>query len=119
MNNGGPRMRLVNKSLKYAYFFKSVFYSKINFVIIRSKLLEIYFLTSRLIEVAKFINLNSICSFKSLADITVTDLVNYKRRFKLSYNVYSNTQALRLILQIFVEEKNFVSSIVSVFRSAG
>ena len=71
-----------------------------------------------LIEVILFLKTNSNTKFNQLIDITAVDYPERDLRFKIVYLFLSLEKNQRLILDLFVKENEFVSSLTSVFPSA-
>ena len=71
-----------------------------------------------LIDVILFLKTNSNTKFNQLIDITAVDYPESDRRFKVVYLFLSHEKNQRLILDLFIKENEFVSSLTSVFPSA-
>ena len=71
-----------------------------------------------LIDVSLFIKTNKDTKFKQLIDITVTDYPEQQQRFKVIYLFLSHEFNQRMILSYFINEKEVISSLTSVFPSA-
>jgi len=71
-----------------------------------------------LLDVILFLKTNSNTKFNQLIDITAVDYPEKNLRFKIVYLFLSLEKNQRLILDLFVKENEFVSSLSSVFPSA-
>jgi NADH-quinone oxidoreductase subunit C len=71
-----------------------------------------------LIDVVLFLKTNSNTKFNQLIDVTAVDYPECDRRFKVVYLLLSLEKNQRLILDLFIKENEFVSSLTSVFPSA-
>jgi len=71
-----------------------------------------------LISVILFLKTNDKCRFKQLIDITAVDYPEKKKRFKMVYLLLSHENNLRIIININIDEKTTVPSIVKIFPSA-
>ena len=71
-----------------------------------------------LIDVSLFIKTNKDTKFRQLIDITVTDYPEQQQRFKVIYLFLSHEFNQRIILSYFINEKEVISSLTSVFPSA-
>ena len=71
-----------------------------------------------LLDVILFLKTNSNTKFNQLIDITAVDYPERDLRFKIVYLFLSLEKNQRLILDLFVKENEFVSSLTSVFPSA-
>ncbi len=71
-----------------------------------------------LIEVILFLKTNSNTKFNQLIDITAVDYPEKDRRFKMVYLFLSHEKNQRLILNLFIKENEFVTSLTSIFPSA-
>jgi len=80
--------------------------------------LFIYVDIENLISVILFLKTNDKCRFKQLIDITAVDYPEKKKRFKMVYLLLSHENNLRIIININIDEKTTVPSIVKIFPSA-
>ena len=71
-----------------------------------------------LIDVSLFIKTNKDTKFRQLIDITVTDYPEQQQRFKVIYLFLSHEFNQRMILSYFINEKEVISSLTSIFPSA-
>ena len=71
-----------------------------------------------LLDVILFLKTNANTKFNQLIDITAVDYPERDIRFKIVYLFLSLEKNQRLILDLFVKENEFVSSLTSVFPSA-
>jgi len=71
-----------------------------------------------LIDVVLFLKTNSNTKFSQLIDVTAVDYPEFDRRFKIVYLLLSLEKNQRLILDLFIKENEFVSSLTSVFPAA-
>ena len=71
-----------------------------------------------LLDVVLFLKTNLNTKFTQLIDITAVDYPENDMRFKIVYLFLSLEKNQRLILDLFVKENEFVSSLCSVFPSA-
>ena len=71
-----------------------------------------------LVDVVLFIKTNQDIKFRQLIDITVVDYPEKVQRFKIIYLFLSHEFNQRMILSYFINEKEVISSLTSVFPSA-
>ena len=71
-----------------------------------------------LIDVSLFIKSNKDTKFKQLIDITVVDNPEQAQRFKMVYLFLSHEFNQRMILSYFINEKEIISSLTSIYPSA-
>ena len=71
-----------------------------------------------LISVILFLKTNEKCKFKQLVDITAVDYPRRDKRFKIVYLLLSHEKNLRIIINVHIEEKTNVPSIVKIFPAA-
>ena len=71
-----------------------------------------------LLDVVLFIKTNQDIKFRQLIDITVVDYPEETQRFKIVYLFLSHEFNQRMILSYFINEKEVISSLTSVFPSA-
>jgi len=65
-----------------------------------------------------FLKTNAKCRFKQLIDITAVDYPEKEKRFKMVYLLLSHEKNLRIIININIDEKTTVPSVIKVFPSA-
>ena len=65
-----------------------------------------------------FLKTNEKCKFKQLIDITAVDYLQKEKRFKIVYLLLSHENNLRIIININIDEKTTVPSIIKIFPSA-
>jgi NADH-quinone oxidoreductase subunit C len=71
-----------------------------------------------LLDVILFLKTNLNTKFNQLIDITAVDYPQNDMRFKIVYLLLSHENNQRIILDTFIKENEFVSSLSSVFPSA-
>ena len=71
-----------------------------------------------LISVILFLKTNDKCRFKQLIDITAVDYPEKEKRFKMVYLLLSHENNLRIIINVYIDEKTIVPSITKIFPSA-
>ena len=71
-----------------------------------------------LIDVILFIKTNKDTKFKQLIDITVVDYPEQTQRFKVVYLFLSHEFNQRMILSYYVNEKELINSLTSIFPAA-
>jgi NADH-quinone oxidoreductase subunit C len=71
-----------------------------------------------LLDVVLFLKTNLNTKFAQLIDITAVDYPENEKRFKIVYLFLSHENNQRLILDLFIKENEFVSSLSSIFPSA-
>ncbi len=71
-----------------------------------------------LLDVVLFLKTNLNTKFTQLIDVTAVDYPENDMRFKIVYLFLSHENNQRLILDTFIKENEFVSSLCSVFPSA-
>jgi len=71
-----------------------------------------------LISTILFLKTNEKCRFKQLIDITAVDYPEKERRFKIVYLLLSHEKNLRIIININIDEKTTVPSVIKIFPSA-
>jgi NADH-quinone oxidoreductase subunit C len=69
-------------------------------------------------SVTLFLKTNLKCKFKQLIDITAVDYPGKEKRFKVVYLLLSHENNLRIIVNINIDEKTVVPSIIKIFPSA-
>ena len=92
--------------------------TKINSTEIKHNQLYIEIDKEDLIDVTLFIKTNKNTKFRQLIDITVVDYPEKTQRFKIVYLFLSHEFNQRVILSYFINEKEVISSLTSVFPSA-
>ena len=65
-----------------------------------------------------FLKTNEKCRFKQLIDITAVDYLGKDKRFKIVYLLLSHENNLRIVINIFIEDKKLVPSINKIYPSA-
>jgi NADH-quinone oxidoreductase subunit C len=65
-----------------------------------------------------YLKTNNKCRFKQLIDITAVDYPGKEKRFKIVYFLLSHENNLRIIINVNLNEKTSVPSIVKIFPSA-
>ena len=71
-----------------------------------------------IISTILFLKTNERCKFKQLIDITAVDYPQREKRFKIVYLLLSHENNLRIIININIDEKTTVPSIIKIFPSA-
>ena len=71
-----------------------------------------------LISTILFLKTNNKCRFKQLIDITAVDYPGRKKRFKIVYLLLSHEKNLRIVIDVHIEEKTKVPSIIKIFPAA-
>ena len=71
-----------------------------------------------LVSVILFLKTNEKCKFQQLIDITAVDYPKSEKRFKIVYLLLSHENNLRIIINIYLEEKAIIPSITKIFPSA-
>lgn len=66
----------------------------------------------------QFLKQNSLCSYKSLADITAVDVPGRIARFEVVYNFLSIEYNARIRLKTYADELTAIESIVSLYKGA-
>jgi len=69
-------------------------------------------------SVILFLKTNDKCKFRQLIDITAVDYPGKKKRFKIVYLLLSHENNLRIVINIYIDEKIAVPSITKIFPSA-
>ena len=69
-------------------------------------------------SVTLFLKTNHKCKFKQLIDITAVDYPGKEKRFKVVYLLLSHENNSRIIVNINIDEKTIVPSIIKIFPSA-
>ena len=100
--------KIINSSLT-----TSVKKSKINF-----NQLFIDLNVENLSSTILFLKTNNKCRFRQLIDITAVDYPEREKRFNLVYLLLSLENNLRIVINIEVDEKTPIPSIVKIFPSA-
>ena len=65
-----------------------------------------------------FLKTNEKCKFKQLIDITAVDYPQKEKRFKIVYFLLSHENNLRIIINIYIDEKTKVPTLTKIFPSA-
>jgi len=71
-----------------------------------------------LLDVVTFLKTNNDTKFRQLIDITAVDYPEKSKRFKIVYLFLSHQFNQRIILSFFINENEFVSSLIKIFPSA-
>jgi len=71
-----------------------------------------------LIDVTLFLKTNKDMKFRQLIDITVVDYPEESQRFKVVYLFLSHEFNQRIIMNYFINEKEVISSLTSIFPAA-
>ncbi len=71
-----------------------------------------------LIDVTLFLKTNKNTKFRQLIDITVVDYPEQTNRFKIVYLFLSHEFNQRIILSYFINEKELIGSLTSIFSAA-
>ena len=71
-----------------------------------------------LISTILFLKTNNKCRFKQLIDITAVDYPGRQKRFKIVYLLLSHEKNLRIVINVHIEEKTKVPSIIKIFPAA-
>ena len=71
-----------------------------------------------LVSIILFLKTNDKCRFKQLIDITAVDYPEKEKRFKVVYLLLSHENNLRIIIDMYIDEKIVVPSITKIFPSA-
>ena len=71
-----------------------------------------------LMSVILFLKTNDKCKFRQLIDITAADYPGKEKRFKIVYLLLSHENNLRIVINIYIDEKIVVPSITKIFPSA-
>ena len=71
-----------------------------------------------IISTILFLKTNDRCRFKQLIDITAVDYPEKEERFKIVYLLLSHENNLRIVINIYIDEKIVVPSITKIFPSA-
>ena len=71
-----------------------------------------------LISTILFLKTNEKCKFKQLIDITAVDYPEKEKRFKIVYLLLSLEKNLRIVINIYINEKIVVPTITKIFPSA-
>ena len=69
-------------------------------------------------SVILFLKTNDKCKFRQLIDITAADYPGKEKRFKIVYLLLSHENNLRIVINIYIDEKIAVPSITKIFPSA-
>ncbi len=65
-----------------------------------------------------YLKTNEKCKFRQLVDITAVDYPDQEKRFKIVYLLLSHQNNLRIIINVYVDEKIIIPSITKIFPSA-
>ena len=65
-----------------------------------------------------FLKTNGKCKFRQLVDITAVDYPDQEKRFKIVYLLLSHQNNIRIIINVYVDEKIIIPSITKIFPSA-
>ena len=71
-----------------------------------------------IMSVILFLKTNDKCKFRQLIDITAADYPGKEKRFKIVYLLLSHENNLRIVINIYIDEKIVVPSITKIFPSA-
>jgi len=92
--------------------------TKINSSEIKHNQLYIEIDKEDLIDVTLFIKTNHDTKFRQLIDITVVDYPENNQRFKMVYLFLSHEYNQRIILSYFINEKEIIPSLTSIFPAS-
>ena len=92
--------------------------TKINSSFIKYDQIYINVNSSDIIEVITFLKTNNQTKFKQLIDITAVDYPEKEKRFKIVYLLLSLEKNLRIVINIYIDEKIVVPTITKIFPSA-
>ena len=65
-----------------------------------------------------FLKTNDKCKFKQLVDITAVDYPEKEKRFKIVYLLLSHVNNLRIIINLYIDDKETIPSLTKIFPSA-
>ena len=85
---------------------------------IKHNQLYLYIDNDDLIDVCLFIKSNKNTKFRQLIDITVVDYPENNQRFKIVYLFLSHEFNQRIILSYYINEKELIPSLTSIYPSA-
>ena len=71
-----------------------------------------------LLEVILFLKTNNSTKFRQLIEITAVDFLDKKKRFKIVYLLLSHELNQRILIDTYINEKEKVDSLISIFPSA-
>ena len=71
-----------------------------------------------LISSILFLRTNEKCRFRQLIDITAVDYLGKDKRFKVVYLLLSHENNLRVVINVFIDDKVLVPSINKIYPSA-
>ena len=71
-----------------------------------------------LYSIILYLKTNNKCRFRQLIDITAVDYPEKEKRFKVVYLLLSHENNLRILININIDEKTPVPSIIKIFPSA-
>ena len=92
--------------------------TKINSTRISHDQLEIQIDKESLLDVVIFLKKNNSTKFRQLVDITAVDYPDQEKRFKIVYLLLSHQNNIRIIINVYVDEKIIIPSITKIFPSA-
>jgi len=65
-----------------------------------------------------FLKTNEKCRFKQLIDLTAVDYPSKEKRFKIIYLLLSHEKNLRIVINLYVDDKVLIPSINKIFPAA-
>ena len=71
-----------------------------------------------LVNVITFLKTNKESKFRQLVDIAAVDYPDQEKRFKIVYLLLSHQNNIRIIINVYVDEKIIIPSITKIFPSA-
>ena len=71
-----------------------------------------------IISTILFLKTNEKCKFRQLIDMTAVDYPQREKRFKIIYLLLSHENNLRIVINVHIDEKDKVPSIIKIFSSA-
>lgn len=74
--------------------------------------------SNKILNILKFLKNHSHSRFQSLSDITGADFHYKKNRFEVTYNLISYIYNVRISILTYVDELNFIDSIVNIYKNA-
>ena len=92
--------------------------TKINNSKIKHNQIYLYIDEKDLLDVVLFLKTNDQTKFRQLIEITAVDFPEKEKRFKMVYLLLSHEKNHRVLVDIYVKEKEIVSTLTSIFPSA-
>jgi len=104
---------------KLIQFLYEIMDKKITKIQTRNEHITIYTENEQLVPLISFLKYHTFLKFNQLVDITAVDYPEQEKRFQLVYQLLSIENNLRITVKVCTDELTPISSIISLYPSAG